>query len=134
MSDEGNVADDAASDGGETEDSGSGGRTAVVTKAATRPQRPSGKRSRQRVADTSDTEEDVDGTASSTEVEDSLPSAPSSVSAARCRDRLPVGRCGRATGFVTTAVRPPLSSVSPPLPAAASATSPSSLTACSFIR
>ena len=71
MSDEGNVADDAASDGGETEDSGSGGRTAVVTKAATRPQRPSGKRSRQRVADTSDTEEDVDGTASSTEVEDS---------------------------------------------------------------
>ena len=72
MSDEGDVADDAASDGGETEDSGgSGGRTAVVTKAVTRPQRPTGKRSRQRVADTSGTEEDVDGTESSTELEDS---------------------------------------------------------------
>ncbi len=46
MSDEGDVADDAASDGGETEDSG--GRTAVVTKPVTRPQRPTGKRSRQR--------------------------------------------------------------------------------------
>ena len=58
MSDEGDVADDAASDGGDTEDSrGSGGRTAVVTKPAARPQRPSGKRSRQRVADADD---DVD--------------------------------------------------------------------------
>ncbi|BDB40521.1 MULTISPECIES: preprotein translocase subunit SecE [Mycobacterium] len=47
MSDEGDVADDAASNGGETEDNG--GRTAVVTKAVTRPQRPTGKRSRQRV-------------------------------------------------------------------------------------
>ncbi len=64
MSDEGDVADDAASDGGETEESG--GRTAVVTKPVTRPQRPTGKRSRQRVADT---EEDVDGKESSTEVE-----------------------------------------------------------------
>jgi preprotein translocase subunit SecE len=70
VSDEGDVADDAASDGGETEDSGgSGGRTAVVTKPVTRPQRPTGKRSRQRVADTSDTEAGADGTESSTEVE-----------------------------------------------------------------
>ena len=72
MSDEGDVADDAASDGGQTEDSGaSGGRTAVVTKSVTRPQRPTGKRSRQRAADTSDTGEDVDGKRSSTEVDDS---------------------------------------------------------------
>ena len=72
MSDEGDVADDAASDGGQTEDSGgNGGRTAVVTKSVTRPQRPTGKRSRQRAADTSDTGEDVDGTQSSTELEDS---------------------------------------------------------------
>ena len=55
MSDEGNAANDAASDGGETDDSGtSGGRTAVVTKPAARPQRPTGKRSRQRVADSDD--------------------------------------------------------------------------------
>ncbi|BBZ37471.1 preprotein translocase subunit SecE [Mycobacterium conspicuum] len=46
MSDEGDVADDAASDGGQAEDSG--GRTAVVTKSVTRPQRPTGKRSRQK--------------------------------------------------------------------------------------
>lgn len=72
MSDEGDLADDAASDGGQTEDSGgNGGRTAVVTKSVTRPQRPTGKRSRQRAADTSDTGEDVDVTQSSTEVEDS---------------------------------------------------------------
>ena len=52
MSDEGDAADDAARDGGETDDSReSGGRTAVVTKPAARPQRPTGKRSRQRVAD-----------------------------------------------------------------------------------
>ena len=58
MSDEGNAANDAASDGGETDDGRtSGGRTAVVTKPAARPQRPTGKRSRQRVADT---DEDVD--------------------------------------------------------------------------
>jgi preprotein translocase subunit SecE len=67
VSDEGDIADDAASDGGETEDSGgSGGRTAVVTKPVTRPQRPTGKRSRQRAADT---EEAADGRESSTEVE-----------------------------------------------------------------
>ena len=64
MSDEGDVADAAASNGGETEDSG--GRTAVVTKPVTRPQRPTGKRSRQRAADT---EEGADGKESSTEVE-----------------------------------------------------------------
>lgn len=45
MSDEGDVANDAASDGTDKEDGrASGGRTAVVT----RPQRPTGKRSRQR--------------------------------------------------------------------------------------
>ncbi|HXA88717.1 MAG TPA: preprotein translocase subunit SecE, partial [Mycobacterium sp.] len=64
MSDEGDVADAAASNGGETEDSG--GRTAVVTKPVARPQRPTGKRSRQRAADT---EEGADGKESSTEVE-----------------------------------------------------------------
>ncbi|MFZ1177897.1 MAG: preprotein translocase subunit SecE [Mycobacterium sp.] len=58
MSDEGDAANDAASDGGDIEDSrASGGRTAVVTKPATRPQRPTGKRSRQRAADA---DEDVD--------------------------------------------------------------------------
>ena len=58
MSDEGNAANDAASDGGDAGDSrASGGRTAVVTEPAARPQRPTGKRSRQRVADA---DEDVD--------------------------------------------------------------------------
>ncbi|MCW2662038.1 MAG: secE [Mycobacterium sp.] len=55
MSDEGDAANDAARDGGDTEESrGSGGRTAVVTKPATRPQRPTGKRTRQRVAEADD--------------------------------------------------------------------------------
>ena len=54
MSDEGDAANDAARDGGDTEDSrASGGRTAVVT----RPQRPAGKRSRLRAAEADD---DVD--------------------------------------------------------------------------
>ncbi|GBG40715.1 preprotein translocase subunit SecE [Mycobacterium montefiorense] len=66
MSDEGDAANDAARDGGDTDDSTSGGRTAVVTKPATRPQRPTGKRSRQRVADA----DDVDAE-SSDEAEDS---------------------------------------------------------------
>ena len=58
MSDEGDVANDAASDGDDVEDSrASSGRTAVVTKPATRPQRPTGKRSRQRAAEA---DEDVD--------------------------------------------------------------------------
>jgi preprotein translocase subunit SecE len=58
VSDEGNAANDAARDGGETDDSrASGGRTAVVTEPAARPQRPTGKRSRQRVVDA---DEDVD--------------------------------------------------------------------------
>jgi preprotein translocase subunit SecE len=58
VSDEGDAANDAASDGGDTEDSRpTGGRTAVVTKPVTRPQRPTGKRSRQRAADA---DEDVD--------------------------------------------------------------------------
>ena len=53
MSDEGpdiGAANDAASDSGETEDTG--GRTAVVTKSSTRPQRPTGKRSRVKAVDT----------------------------------------------------------------------------------
>ncbi len=63
MSDEGDAADEAASDGGGTQDSrASGGRTALVTKSATRPQRPTGKRSRHRVAEA---DEDVDGKESS---------------------------------------------------------------------
>ena len=67
MSDEGDIADDAANDGGDSEDNrGAGGRTAVVTKPATRPQRPTGKRSRQRVADT---DEGVEGNESSDQVE-----------------------------------------------------------------
>jgi preprotein translocase subunit SecE len=54
VSDEGDAANDAARDGGDTEESrDSGGRTAVVTKTAARPQRPTGKRTRQRVADDS---------------------------------------------------------------------------------
>jgi preprotein translocase subunit SecE len=54
VSDEGGTANDAARDGGDTEESrDSGGRTAVVTKTAARPQRPTGKRTRQRVADDS---------------------------------------------------------------------------------
>jgi preprotein translocase subunit SecE len=59
VSDEGDAADDAARDGGgDTEDGrDSGGRTAVVTEPVTRPLRPTGKRSRQRVADA---DEDVD--------------------------------------------------------------------------
>ena len=57
MSDEGNAANDAASDGGDTEESReTGGRTAVVT----RPQRPTGKRSRQRTVDADDVESSDD--------------------------------------------------------------------------
>jgi len=52
VSDEGDVADGAASDGGETQDADArGGRTALVTKPVTRPQRPTGKRTRQKAAD-----------------------------------------------------------------------------------
>ena len=70
MSDEGDIADDAANDGGDSEDNrGAGGRTAVVTKSATRPQRPTGKRSRQRVADTDEGPEVQEGNESSDQVE-----------------------------------------------------------------
>lgn len=69
MSDEGDAASDATRDGGDTEDSrGSGGRTAVVTEPVTRPQRPSGKRSRQRGADADDSTSAV-GVESPDEVE-----------------------------------------------------------------
>lgn len=64
VSDEGpdiGAANDAARDGGDTEESrGSGGRTAVVTEPVLRPQRPTGKRSRQRVADADDSTSAVD--------------------------------------------------------------------------
>ncbi|OBB80973.1 preprotein translocase subunit SecE [Mycobacterium colombiense] len=57
MSDEGDVANDAASDGTDKEDGrASGGRTAVVT----RPQRPTGKRSRQRAAEAGEDAESAD--------------------------------------------------------------------------
>ena len=49
MSDEGDVADDAAGDGG-----------AVVTKAVARPQRPTGKRSRVRAVEPEETDESTD--------------------------------------------------------------------------
>jgi preprotein translocase subunit SecE len=72
VSDEGDVADDAATDGSDTEDAkdngGSGNRTAVVTKAVARPQRPTGKRSRQRALDTEDDESSVDDESTETEV------------------------------------------------------------------
>ena len=49
MSDEGDVANDAASDGTDAgDDRARGGRTALVTEPVTRPQRPTGKRTRQR--------------------------------------------------------------------------------------
>ena len=67
MSDEGDVANDAASDGTDAgDDRARGGRTALVTEPVTRPQRPTGKRTRQRAADTG---EDVDAESSSDEVE-----------------------------------------------------------------
>ncbi|ETW25763.1 preprotein translocase subunit SecE [Mycobacterium gastri] len=67
MSDERDTADGAVSDGGETEDgSDSGGRTAVVTKSVVRPQRPTGKRSRQRAVEA---DEDAEDTESSTATE-----------------------------------------------------------------
>ena len=57
MSDEGDVANDAASDGTDQEDGQAGaGRTAVVT----RPQRPTGKRSRQRAADVGEDTDSAD--------------------------------------------------------------------------
>ena len=56
MSDEGDVANDAASDGTDNEDGrASAGRTAVVT-----PQRPTGKRSRQRVVEGGEEASDAD--------------------------------------------------------------------------
>lgn len=58
MSDDGDIANDAASEGTETGNGrASGARTAVVT----RPQRPAGKRSRQKVADTEASDESPDG-------------------------------------------------------------------------
>jgi preprotein translocase subunit SecE len=57
VSDEGDVANDAASDGTDKEDGrASGGRTAVVT----RPQRPTGKRSRQRAGEDAESADDVE--------------------------------------------------------------------------
>jgi preprotein translocase subunit SecE len=68
VSDEGNAADlDAAvtSDGGDAEVSSTGGRTAVVTKPVARPQRPTGKRSRQRMLEA--IEEEAEGKESADE-------------------------------------------------------------------
>ncbi|BBX74897.1 preprotein translocase subunit SecE [Mycobacterium shinjukuense] len=65
MSDEGDEDVDAASDGADMQDNRGRGRTAVVTKTVMRPQRPTGKRSRQRAAET----EDMDDQESSTAVE-----------------------------------------------------------------
>ncbi|ORA19709.1 preprotein translocase subunit SecE [Mycobacterium arosiense] len=63
MSDEGDVANDAASDGTDKEDGrASGGRTAVVT----RPQRPTGKRSRQRAAEAGEDAESPDAVGAAT--------------------------------------------------------------------
>ncbi|MCV7198491.1 preprotein translocase subunit SecE [Mycobacterium angelicum] len=68
MSDEGDAADDAAAGGGDTQDDrNSGGRTALVTKAA-RPQRPSGKRSRQRALSADDDESSTDESSAKAEV------------------------------------------------------------------
>jgi preprotein translocase subunit SecE len=73
VSDEGDVADDATSDGGDTaDDRGSGSRTAVVTKAAARPQRPTGKRSRLRAVEAT---EDADDESTETEVKGSTKKA-----------------------------------------------------------
>jgi preprotein translocase subunit SecE len=72
VSDEGDIVDGAASDGGDTEAAhDNGGRTAVVTKPVARPQRPTGKRSRQRVAGTDEGPEVQEGDESSDEVEGS---------------------------------------------------------------
>jgi preprotein translocase subunit SecE len=54
VSDEGpdiGAANDAARDGGDGDEGRASGRTAVATQPVTRPQRPTGKRSRQRPAD-----------------------------------------------------------------------------------
>ncbi|MFV0496360.1 preprotein translocase subunit SecE [Mycobacterium sp.] len=52
MSDEGDIADDAASDGGDTGGNrDSETRAVVATETVPRPQRPTGKRSRQRAAE-----------------------------------------------------------------------------------
>jgi preprotein translocase subunit SecE len=81
VSDEGDIVDDAASDGGDTEAGrDNGGRTAVVTKPVVRPQRPTGKRSRQRVADTDEGPEVQEGNESSDEVEVSQASKADSAS------------------------------------------------------
>ncbi|GAB7141888.1 preprotein translocase subunit SecE [Mycobacterium riyadhense] len=69
MSDEADEDVDAARDGGDTEDSRrSGGRTALVTKPAVRPQRPTGKRSRQHAVD-AEADEEFDGKESSATAE-----------------------------------------------------------------
>ncbi|OBK14538.1 preprotein translocase subunit SecE [Mycobacterium asiaticum] len=70
MSDEGDVADDATRDGGDAEDGSSGSRTAVVTEAAARPQRPTGKRSRARAVQV---EEDTDDESVDTEAAGKVP-------------------------------------------------------------
>jgi len=70
VSDEGNAANDAARE----DDRESGGHTAVVTEPVTRPQRPTGKRSRQRSADPAD-RADAESLSESDEGEDGRTSA-----------------------------------------------------------
>jgi preprotein translocase subunit SecE len=92
VSDEGpdiGVANDAASDGDDTEERrDSGGRTAVVTKPAARPQRPTGKRSRQRVADA---DEDVDEESTETSKKDSAKKAKSAEKAKKAKQAKKTG-------------------------------------------
>lgn len=101
MSDEGDVADSAASDGGSTEDSG--GRTAVVTKPLTRPQRPTGKR--RRLAGSG---EDVAGEEPGDEVEGSADEArkgrksPKAQKVGARKPRKPAGRSANPFVFVYT--------------------------------
>ena len=94
MSDEGDAANDAARDGGETEDSrDSGGRTAVVTK----PARPTGKRTRQRVTDDSSSSVDAE---SSDEVEAAKGGKAKKGPTAKAPKKKPAGRSVNPFAFV----------------------------------
>ncbi|OBA72412.1 preprotein translocase subunit SecE [Mycobacterium sp. 1554424.7] len=84
MSDEGDAANDAARDGGATEEGrDSGGRTAVVTK----PARPTGKRTRQRMV-----EADSSGSSVDAESADEVPTK----GKASKEDKAKKGRTARA--------------------------------------
>lgn len=68
MSDEGDVADVVASDGREIQGTGDGGESGGRTAVVTRPQRPTGKRSRQRVVDAVSATEDTESSEEDVEV------------------------------------------------------------------